>query len=82
MKMLVRDKSPDEGAPEVIEMHSVDARHAVGTDPERYSIEEVRPVIPARTLDERVTALEARLAAIEPKPEPKPEFVPEPEYTE
>lgn len=73
MKILVRDSKPDEGAPDVIEMHGVDAHHAIDADPERYSIEEYRPVVPPRTLEQRMAAVEARLDALEPKPEPEPE---------
>lgn len=64
MRMLVRDSKPDQGQPEVIDMAAVDARHAVAADPERYSIEEHRPVVPSRSIEQRVSELEARLAKV------------------
>lgn len=67
MKKIVRDNSPDEGGPELIEMHALDANHAVASDPERYSIEEVRRVEPPLSLEQRVARIENRLGPVTPE---------------
>lgn len=67
MKKLVRDNSPDEGRPELIEMSAIDADHAVLADPERYSIEDVRPVVPSLSLEQRITRIENRLGPETPE---------------
>jgi len=46
--------------PVVVEMTPIDAAHAVGADPERFTIIPPGPRAPV-TLEERVTALERRL---------------------
>ena len=65
MKVILRDSKPDKGQPSEVEMHAVDADHALGADPERYSVVERRPVTTNRSLEDRVGFLEDRLARIE-----------------
>jgi hypothetical protein len=67
MKKLVRDRNPDKGAPELIEMSAVDAHHAVLADPKRYSIEEDRPVLPPLSLEQRIARIENRLGPETPE---------------
>lgn len=67
MKKIVRDNSPDEGAPELIEMDAIDANHAVSADPERYSVESARPVLPPQTLEQRIARIENRLGPETPE---------------
>lgn len=67
MKVKVRDSKPEEGQPEVIEMFSVDARHAIAADPERYSF--------ASDDDARLNGI----SKPDPVPDPVPEPAPEPE---
>jgi hypothetical protein len=47
-------------APVAVEMHKVDADHAVAADPERF-IQVPRHVVPPTTVEERLTRLEQRL---------------------
>lgn len=67
MKKIVRDNSPEEGKPALIEMDSLDADHAVAADPDRYSIEMAKPVLPPLTLEQRVARLELRLGPETPE---------------
>lgn len=67
MKKIVRDNSPDEGGPELIEMSALDADHAVAADPERYSIEALRPVVTPLTLEQRIARIEIRLGPETPE---------------
>lgn len=67
MKKIVRDNSPDEGHPELIEMNAIDADHAVAADPERYSIEAQRSTLPPLTLEQRVARIETRLGPETPE---------------
>ena len=66
MMVTVRDKKPDEGAPDVLRMHDVDAVAAVNADPERYEIvsRDQHVSVPASTTD-RLAAIEARLARLD-----------------
>lgn len=67
MKKIVRDNNPDEGHSELIEMNAVDADHAIAADPERYSIEASRPVLPPPTLEQRIARIENRLGPETPE---------------
>lgn len=81
MMVTVRDKKPDEGAPDVLRMHDVDAVAAVNADPERYEIvsRDQHVSVPASVTD-RLAAIEARLAALEAADDPAPE--PDPPVSE
>lgn len=64
---------------------SVDANEAVRRDPDRYEIEIRHPNNVNLSLEDRVTVLERRMAALdaaeiepEPEPEPEPVLLPEP----
>lgn len=67
MKKIVRDNTPDEGRPGLLEMDALDADHAVAADPERYSIEASRPVLMPLTLEQRIARLEMRLGPETPE---------------
>lgn len=71
MKVIVHDAETNAD----VEMHAVDGNAAVAADPKRYSIVERKAPVRFLSVEDRLTAIEARLERLDP---PKPRSAPAP----